>query len=216
MEPRLELRTFSYIDVLQPQLASFIATVARGFLPLENQASLFVEISPGLSITMLTDVALKATSAIPGMEVVERAFGLLELHSFDQGTIRAAGETILEKLGMSEKERLRPRIVSSQVITGIDNHQAQIINRFRHGNMIYKNQTLYVLEVHPAGYAALATNEAEKAAPIQVLEVLTFGAFGRVYLGGNEAEIEEASKAAIAALESIDGRENPGPPPVFY
>jgi hypothetical protein len=74
--------------------------------------------------------------------------------------------------------------------------------------MIGKGETLYTLEVHPAGYAMIAANEAEKAAPIEVLEVVAFGAFGRVYLGGGEAEIAEAARAAIAALEAIDGREN--------
>lgn len=211
----MELRTFCYLDVLQPQLAAFIATVARGFLPLENQASLFVEVAPGLSVTSITDAALKATSAIPGMEIVERAFGLLELHSDDQGQVRAAGEAILQRLGLEEQDRLKPRIVSSQVITGITGHHAMIINRFRHGNMISRNQTLYVLEVHPAGYAALAANEAEKAAPIEVLEVITFGAFGRLYLGGGEAEIAAASEAAVAALEAVTGRANPGPPPLI-
>lgn len=212
----MELRTFCYLDVLQPQLAAFIATVARGFLPLERQASLFVEVAPGLSITEVTDAALKATSAIPGMEVVERAFGLLELHSDDQGQVRAAGEAILARLGLQESDRLKPRIVSSQIITGVTGHHAMIINRFRHGNMISRNQTLYVLETHPAGYAALAANEAEKAAEIELLEVMTFGAFGRLYLGGGEAEIESAAQAAIAALESLSGRANPGPPPVTY
>ncbi len=212
----MELRTFCYLDVLQPQLASFLATIARGFLPLEEQAALFVEVAPGLGITRLTDVALKATSVIPGMEVVERAFGLLELHSDDQGDVRAAGEAILAHLGLEQRDRLKPRIVSSQIITGISGHHAMIINRFRHGNMIAKNQTLYVLETHPAGYAALAANEAEKAAPVELLEVLTFGAFGRLYLGGGEAEIEEAAKAAISALEALEGKPNPGPPPVFY
>lgn len=212
----MELRTFCYLDVLQPQLAAFIATVARGFLPLERQASLFVEVAPGLGITEVTDAALKATAAIPGMEVVERAFGLLELHSDDQGQVRAAGEAILQRLGMQESDRLKPRIVSSQIITGVTGHHAMLINRFRHGNMIARNQTLYVLETHPAGYAALAANEAEKAAPIELLEVLTFGAFGRLYLGGGEAEIEAAAEAAISALESLPGRPNPGPPPVTY
>lgn len=212
----MELRTFCYLDILQPQLAAFLATVARGFLPLESQASLFVEVAPGLSITILTDVALKNTAAIPGMEIVERAFGLMELHSHDQGQVRAAGDAILEKLGMTVQDRLRPRIVSSQIITGITDHHAMVINRFRHGNMIAKNQTLYVLEVHPAGYAALAANEAEKAAPIELLEVLTFGAFGRLYLGGGEAEIEEAARAVISCLEAVEGRPNPGPPAVTY
>lgn len=212
----MELRTFCYLDILQPQLAAFLATVARGFLPLEAQASLFVEVAPGLSITILTDVALKNTAAIPGMEIVERAFGLMELHSDDQGQVRAAGDAILNHLGMKVEDRLKPRIVSSQIITGVTDHHAMVINRFRHGNMIAKNQTLYVMEVHPAGYAALAANEAEKAAPIELLEVLTFGAFGRLYLGGGEAEIEEAARAVTACLEAVEGRPNPGPPTVTY
>ena len=40
----------------------------------------------------------------------------------------------------------------------------QLINRMRHGHMILAEQTLYVMEVQPAAYAALAANEAEKAA----------------------------------------------------
>ena len=206
----MELRTFCYLDVLQPQMADFIATVCRGFLPLEHQASVFIEVAPGLSVTQLTDVALKATRAIPGMEVVERAFGLLELHSFDQGEIRAAGEAILDYLGMTVEDRLKPKVVSSEIITGVSGHHAQLINRMRHGNMIDEGETLYVLETHPAGYAALAANEAEKAAPVNLLEVLTFGAFGRLYMGGGEEEIREAAAAAEAALADITGRENRG------
>jgi len=140
---------------------------------------------------------------------VERAFGVLELHHFDQGEVRAAGEAILEHLGRREQDRLRPRIVSSEVITGIDAHQGMLINRMRHGDLLLAGETMYVLEVHPAGYAMIAANEAEKASPVNLLEVLTFGAFGRLYLGGYEAEIEEAVKAVHATLEGIDGRDNP-------
>jgi hypothetical protein len=74
--------------------------------------------------------------------------------------------------------------------------------------MIVGGQTLYILEVHPAAYAALACNEAEKASPIRVLEMIAFGAFGRLWLGGAEAEIKVAAEAAEAALKKIDGREN--------
>ena len=109
-----------------------------------------------------------------------------------------------------EEDRLRPRVLSSQTITGLDGHQAQLINRMRHGDMIAKGQTLYILEVHPAGYAAIAANEAEKAAPVRLLEVITFGAFGRLWLGGYEAEIAEAAKAVEMTLASITGRENKG------
>ncbi len=204
----MELRTFSYIDVLQPQLAGFLQTVAAGFLPLEQQASLFIEIAPGMAINELTDVALKQTRAIPGMQIVERAYGLLELHHFDQGEIRSAGEAMLGRLGLKPEDRLKPRVMTSQTITGIDGHQAALINRMRHGDMLSESQTLYILEVHPAGYAAIAANEAEKAGDISLLEVITFGAFGRLWLGGDEANIAEAAKAAEAVLADLPGRPN--------
>ena len=204
----MELRTFTYIDVLQPQLASFLQTVAQGFLPLERQASLFIEVAPGIAINNVTDAALKQTRVIPGMQIVERAYGLLEVHSFDQGEVRAAGSAILSRLGLTERERLKPRVVSEQTITGIDGHHAALINRMRHGDMIGEMQTLYTLEVHPAAYAAIAANEAEKAAAIHLLEVITFGAVGRLWLGGGEAEIAEAAAAVKQALAAIDGREN--------
>ena len=206
----MELRTFTYLDVLQPQLAAFLQTVAAGFLPLERQASLFVEIAPGIAINNLTDVALKQTRAIPGMQIVERAYGRLELHSFDQGEIRAAGRAILERLGVEEKDRLKPRVLSEQTITGLDGHHSALINRMRHGDMITDGQTLYTLEVHPAAYAAIAANEAEKAAPVHLLEVITFGAVGRLWLGGYEAEIAEAAKAIRDVLSSLEGRESRG------
>ena len=206
----MELRTFTYIDVLQPQLTGFLQTVSSGFMPLEQQASLFLEISPGIAINQLTDAALKATSVQPGMQIVERAYGLLELHDFDQGAVRSAGQAILDRMGAKEEDRLRPRVVSSQTITGLDGNQSQLINRMRHGDMITQGQTLYILEVHPAGYAAIAANEAEKAAEVHLLEVITFGAFGRLWLGGWEAEIAEAAKAVEMTLSSLKGRENKG------
>ena len=206
----IELRTYSFIDSLQPQLASFIATVSAGFLPLEHQASLFIEVSPGLSIEQVTDIVLKSTAVIPGMQIVERAFGMLEVHHHDQGMVRAAGEAALEFFGSDEEARLTPRVVSSQVITGMDNHHTQIINRMRHGNVILEGQTLYILEVHPAGYAAIAANEAEKAADIELLEVITFGAFGRLWLGGHEEEINQARLRIEGVLADISGRPNEG------
>ena len=54
------------------------------------------------------------------------------------------------------------------------------------------------MEVAPAGYAALAANEAEKAADINILEVRAFGSFGRIYLGGEERDIDVAYRAAEA------------------
>ena len=202
----MELRTFTYIDVLQPQLTSFLQTVSGGFFPLEGQAALFIEISPGIAINTLTDAVLKQTKVIPGMQIVERAFGLLEVHHFDQGEVRAAGAALLSHLGLQESDRLRPRVLSEQTITGLAGHHAQLINRMRHGDMINEHQTLYTFECQPAAYAAIAANEAEKAAPIHLLEVITFGASGRLWLGGGEAEIAEAARAVRETMEGITGK----------
>ena len=118
------------------------------------------------------------------MQIVERAYGLLELHAFDQGEVRAAAAAILAQAGTGETDRLAPRVLSREIITGIDGHQSAMINRMRHGEMLLDGQTLYTLEVHPAGYAAFAANEAEKRAEVSMLEMVTFGAVGRVWLGG--------------------------------
>jgi hypothetical protein len=206
----IELRAFTFIDVVQPQLAAFLATVSEGYLPVEGQASLYIEVSPGIAINSLTDIALKNTRVTPGMQIVSRAYGVLEVHDFDQGEVRAAGRAILENLKLDRESRLEPRTLTDEVITGIDPYHTMLINRMRHGNLIGKGETLYTLEVHPAGYALFAANEAEKAAAINILEVRGFGAFGRIYLGGTEAEIQKAAEAAKAALKTISGRANAG------
>jgi hypothetical protein len=144
----------------------------------------------------------------PGMQIVERAYGMLEFHDKDKGQVEAAIDAIVAQMGVKREDRIKPRIVSSQIITGMDGHQSQLINRMRHGDMIMAGQTLYILEVYPAAYAAIAANEAEKAADVHLMEVITFGAFGRLWLGGWEAEIKAAAAAAEGALAKIAGRED--------
>lgn len=201
-----ELRCYVFIDNLQPQFASFLGTVAQGFLPVPGQASLFVEVSPGMDIMTLTDVALKATDVRPGMMIIERLYGMLEIHADSQADVRQAGQAILDSMGLKEEDRIQPEITSSQVIRNMSDYHTQLINRTRHGDMIIPGQSLYVLEVAPAGYAAIAANEAEKAANINVLEVRAFGSFGRVYLGGEERDIDVGYRAAEQAVNSIRGR----------
>lgn len=203
----MELRSYVFLDSLQPQHSAFMGTVAQGFLPLAGMASLWVEISPGIEINRITDVAVKSTRVKPGMQIVERLYGLLEVHHEEQADVRQSGASILEALGLKEEDRIKPRILSSQVVRKIDDHQAQLINRMRHGQLIVPGETLYVMELEPAAYAALAANEAEKAAHINILEVRAFGSFGRVYLGGEERDIDVGYRAAVAAIESVTGRE---------
>lgn len=199
------LRTYIFLDDMQPQLASYIGKTARGFLPVPHVASLFVEIAPGIAINQITDRALKATRVAPAVQVVERAFGLLEVHDDDQGNVQEAGRAILDFLGMEESERYKPRVVSNQVIRSIEPYQSQIINRNSSGMMLLPGQSLFILETEPAAYIAFAANEAEKAANISLIDVRPYGAFGRLYLGGSEAEIDAAAQAAMSALESVSG-----------
>ena len=202
----VDLRSYAFLDSLQPQMAAFIGSTARGFLPLAGDASLWVEISPGIEINRITDVALKSTKVRPAVQVVERLFGLLEVHSSDQAEVRASGAAILEALGVQADERWKPVIHSSQIIRRVDAHQTQLINRNRNGMMLIADQTLYVMEVEPAAYAVLAANEAEKAANINIVEVRPFGSFGRVYLGGEERDIMAGYTAAVQAIEDLSGR----------
>ncbi|BAY10309.1 MULTISPECIES: hypothetical protein [Nostocales] len=205
----IELRSFVFLDNLQPQHAAYMGTVAQGFLPLPGDTSLWIEISPGIEINKITDIALKAASVRPGVQVVERLYGLLEVHSSSQGETRSAGQAILAALGVRREECIKPRVVSSQIIRNIDAYQTQLINRTRRGQLLLAGQTLYVLEVEPAAYAALAANEAEKAASINILEVQAVGSFGRLYLGGQERDILAGAAGALTAIESVTGRTNP-------
>ncbi|MEO1593270.1 MAG: hypothetical protein AAFU71_18550 [Cyanobacteria bacterium J06632_22] len=203
----VDLRSYVYIDNLQQQHSAYIGTVSIGFLPLPGDASLWIEISPGIEINRITDVALKSAVVRPGVQMVERLYGVLEIHSGSQGEVNAAGRAILDYLGVTRRDCLKPRIVSSQVIRNLDPHHVQLINRTRRGQMILAGQTLYVMEVEPAAYASLAANEAEKAALINILQISSIGSFGRLYLGGEERDILAAASAVEAALESVPGRD---------
>jgi hypothetical protein len=201
-----DLRSFVFIDSLQPQLAAFLGTIAKGFLPVAGEASLIVEISPGIEINRVTDIAVKATDVRPGMQIVERLYGMLEVHSTSQADVRQAGEAILEALKLKETDRIKPKVLSSQVIKHVDDLQVQLINRNRQGMMLIARESLFIMEVEPAGYAAFAANEAEKAAEINVVDVRMTGAFGRIYLGGEQRDIDVASVAATKAIEGLTGR----------
>lgn len=204
----VDLRTYIFLDSLQLQMASYLATVSRGYLPVGGQTCCIIEIAPGIEINTLTDVALKATSVTPGMQIVERAYGLLEVHSSSQGDTRMAGEAVLNAIGSTEVDRIKPRILTSQLIKNVEDHHAQLINRNRYGQMLLRGDTLFVLEIEPAGYAYFAANEAEKAANINIIEVIGFGKFGRVYIGGAEAEVLECKQIVEKRLAEITGRED--------
>ncbi len=196
-----ELRSFIFLDRLQPQTMCYLGTWIRGRLPRSNMAAQIIEVAPGLDIEPLTDVALKHAEVAAGILVVERQFGYLEIHG---GTdeVRAAGSAVLDSLGASARDATRPEVLASEIITMLDPQHAFLINRNKIGSMALAGESLYVMEMRPASYAILATNEAEKAASVKVVDYRMIGATGRVYLSGSEADVRLAAAAAEAALGS--------------
>lgn len=205
MADDFQLRAYCYLDQMQPQFASFVGTITQGDLPVEGMASLYVEMAPGNWVFRVVDTAVKATNAKPGAQIVERQFGMFEVHSREQAEVQQAGKVILDELGLEVSARKRPKIASMQVITNVDPYQAQLLNRFCRGMMLVAGQTMLVLECEPAAYINLAANEAEKAAPINLMHVTSVGVYGRMWMAGTESAILAARDAAVAALESIDG-----------
>lgn len=204
----VELRTYVYLDRLQPQFAAYLGANARGYLPVVGMASILVEIAPGVLINQLTDAALKAANVQPGLMVVERHFGVLEFHSKAQADVKHAGHAVLTSLGMKVEDRVKPKLLSSQIIHKVNDYHAQMVNVSRLCSMLLPGQDLYILEVVPAGYIILAANEAEKNAPITLVDVRTFGAVGRLYLSGKESEVARAAKAAEVAMLNLSGKES--------
>ncbi len=195
-----ELRSCIFIDKLQAQTMCYLGTFCRGSLPRSGMAAQIIEVAPGLDIEHLTDVALKHAVVKVGILVVERQYGYLEFHGHEVSAVKSAADAVLEQLGTSARSALRPTVLASQVIRSIDPMHAFLINRNKSGSMILQDETLFVLEMQPAAYAILATNEAEKAANIKVVDYRMMGATGRVYLSGAESEVQMAAEAATAAL----------------
>lgn len=205
MADEFSLRCYCFIDRMQAQYAAFVGTITQGDLPVEGMAALYVEMAPGNEIFRVVDIAVKATESKPGAQIVEREFGMFEVHSLNQAAVLEAGQVVLDRLGMKKEDRIKPQVVSTQVITRIDPYQSQLINRFRRGSMIVPGETMLVLECAPAAYINYAVNEAEKKANIKLIHVSSVGRFGRMWLSGSEAEIITARNAAIAALENLEG-----------
>jgi hypothetical protein len=205
MADQFQLRVYSYLDRMQPQYAAFVGTVTQGDLPTEGMAALYIEVAPGNEVFRLVDIAVKATEARPGAQVVEREFGMFEVHSRSQAEVLEAGRIVLARLGLEVSGRVKPELASVQVITNVDPYQAQLLNRFRRGSMLVPGETLLVLECAPAAYINYACNEAEKGASIKLIHVSSVGRFGRMWLSGSESEILQARNAAIAALEGLEG-----------
>ena len=207
-----DLRVYLQIEDLQTQFAAYMATAlrARGYVPLQGMHSLIIEISPALAIHRVIDIALKSVSRVePGILYVERQFGILELHSTDLDELDRAGEAILNGFGLRAEDRLKPRVLYSELVTEIGDQHSVIINRQRDASMILPGQSLLLLETAPALFAAAVANEAEKAVPVNVLvDCQMFGVSGRVFIAGEPQNTKKALNFVLEVIEGIPGREH--------
>ncbi|MGD2052905.1 MAG: BMC domain-containing protein [Gammaproteobacteria bacterium] len=202
----VKLRTYVYIDSLQPQLAEYMASVSQGFPPVPGDACLWMEVAPGMAIHRYTDIALKATRVNLTQQVVERAFGSMVIHHRDQSDVREAGRVLLSNLDAEHTDRDAPRITWQEIIRGMTSDHTVLINRqHRGGSMMLPGESMFILETEPAGYIVYAANQAEKAANITLIDVRAVGAYGRLTLSGREADVEEAAAAAIDAIQYPSG-----------
>ena len=206
-----ELRVYLLLEDLQRQFAAYMGTPsrARGYPPFEGQHSLIIEVAPGLAIERVIDLALRAVPAVePGILFVERQFGVLEVHGSDLDDVRRAGAAILEGLGASPEDQLKPRVLYTDVIEDVTDQHAVIINRNRQASMLMPGETLLVCEMTPALFATVAANEAEKAAPgVTLVDVQMIGAAGRLYMSGSTEDVVGARDEIERVLAAVEGRQ---------
>ena len=205
-----ELRVYLQIESLRRQFAAYMGspTRARGYVPLEGMHSLIVEIAPALAIHRVIDFALKSVpNAEPGMLYVERQYGILELHSTDATDLEDAGRAILEGIGASAADQLRPHVLYTDIVDRVTDQHAVILNRNREASMILPDECLLLVEMMPALFAAVAANEAEKVSPgLTLVDCQMIGASGRVFMSGARNDAERARDHILKTLQAIQGR----------
>jgi ethanolamine utilization microcompartment shell protein EutS len=205
-----ELRTLTFIDSLQPQLAQYIAKDNRVYDPSEYDAALLIEIAPAMEIHTMIDIALKATKVRLASVVTERVFGLMMVHHTDQGEVREAGKAVLKEAQLIENDRAAVEILTQKIIRGVEQDHAIMFTGTARGNMVLAGESVFILEATPAAYLMIAGNEALKAAEIKLIDIRPFGATGRLILSGSESEIDSSAEAAIRILKQLNDMKNSG------
>jgi ethanolamine utilization microcompartment shell protein EutL len=195
-----ELRTLTFIDSLQPQLAQYIAKDNRVYDPKEFDSALMIEIAPAMEIHTMIDIALKATGVRLTSVVTERQFGLMLAHHSDQGEIKEAGKAILRETALNENDRATVEILTQKTIRGVEQDHAVMFTATAKGNMVVAGESVFIMEITPAAYLMVACNEALKAADVKLIDIKPFGASGRLILSGGESEIDSAAEAAEKIL----------------
>ena len=206
MQGSTTIRALVQIDRIQPKFAAYNGATVQGSIPLAGDAVLVGEFSPGNTVFTIVDTALKASRSEATSQIVEREFGFFILRSPNHAEITAARDSILGLLGLSITDRIKPVVESTQIITAVEPYQAQLLNKWAKGSLVVPGQSLGVVECAPAAYVALAANEAEKSAEIDIVEVRAVGRYGRLFFTGSVASVETAMAAATRVIEETEGR----------
>jgi ethanolamine utilization microcompartment shell protein EutL len=199
-----ELRTYTFIDSLQPQLAQFMAKDNRVYDPAEYDAAIFLELAPAMEIHRMIDLVLKRTNVRLGSLVTERQFGLMQIQHPDQGEILEAGNIVFETTGLTVGDRAEVQVLANHIIRGVEQDHAIAFTGMSKGNMVVAGESILIMEATPAAYLAIACNEALKAADVKLNTIRPFGATGRMILTGAESQIDSAAEAAIAILQKLN------------
>ena len=199
-----ELRTLTFIDSLQPQLAQFVAKDNRVYDPAEYDAALLIEIAPAMEVHRMIDIALKSTQARLGSVVTERVFGLMQVQHADQGEVIEAGSAVLKATGLNENDRAEVKVLTNKVIRSVEQDHAIMFTGMSKGNMVLAGESVFIMEATPAAYLMIACNEALKAANVKLVQITPFGATGRLIMSGSESEIDSASEAANKILTQLN------------
>ena len=206
MASDITIRALMQIDNLQPKFAAYNGATVQGSIPLSGDTVLIGEMAPGNGVFKLIDKALKASSVEATSQLVEREFGFFILRSPSNAEVSAARDAILNELGATMNDRVKPSVASTQIITSVEPYQAQLLNKWRKGALLVPGQTLGIIECEPAAYISIAANEAEKSAEIDIVEVRAVGRYGRLFVSGSEDSVKNAIDAAVSAVEAVEGQ----------
>ena len=201
-----QLRVLAHVDRMGPQYAAYWGLMAQGSLPRVGDSQVLVEVSPSNAVFPLTDIAMKRTAVRSAGTLIERDFGLMELHAGTSDVVLGAAESVLEALGMGWADRMAPTVVSSQLLPNITPDHSQLFNKVRRGAWTLPADTLFVLEVSPAAWVYLIANEVEKSVDVALVRVAGTGLYGRLIVAGTESTAQTAEALALAAIESVRQR----------
>lgn len=185
----IQLRAYVKIKDLQNQLAAYLGSQARarGLIPTPSSHVQFLDVTPASE--RLLDAIFKTSGNVK----LARQGSLLELHAKDTATLNKASNAALKMAGVKATDAPKPQQGLVDIIEGITDQHAMMLNRSRRGSMVTPGESLLIYEVSPAPFAVLAANEAERVSPDTTLvDLQETGGAGRLYLSGSKAQLEKA------------------------